>query len=624
MALRSVYTGGAESSGSANSPFPDLTMRMTLRSLAHLLPLLTAPLATPFAWGQSDAPTVRMHDLRALELLAYPMDYGVDLRLPLQSSHLDTLESDYGQSPQVPLEEASEASMDTWIGLLVDVLESEGVDELFEVEPRAGFLRIGASGPIHARVEEILTDLEAQLLRTAQLEAHLLPLGVGQDLGPLLGPAETAALLAAHPPVATARTNAVLGRRTRMGTLRWQAELTDYDVEVAETSSVSDPQVTRLVDGLELGAIVVPQDADRVLVRVWGRSTLPAAAVEHVSIDDQRNLGVRLPRQASTIVTSASILRAGGSMLVGHDRHAEGLLLVRVAGIDAAPSDAPFVNVGALLAPPLIAKLPQVWGPQPSGGMYLEPPLDEVMEQLTARLFGSGWELVDYLRTALDEAGLEALVRVIGPVAFVPDAGARTLVEKTVREWKSIGDRIVTLDLRFGTVDAETARAAQAGNWEPQGLLEDLPVRATGSCRPGDAVMLVGGEERYYLQDFDVEIASHTSIGDPTVMDSFDGFTFWCCPAVGRGGRVVAWTDLVIVQALESVGRGNVAWESGERQDGRDPLVHRASFELPSSARATHRSTASLPDGEWTLITVAELRGTDRCLVALLKASVDQ
>ena len=51
---------------------------------------------------------------------------------------------------------------------------------------------------------------------------------------------------------------------------------------------------------------------------------------------------------------------------------------------------------------------------------------------------------------------------------------------------------------------------------------------------------MVGGEERWYLQDYDVEIAEKATIADPTVVDQFQGFTFWCRPTASRAGRVVA------------------------------------------------------------------------------------
>ena len=47
------------------------------------------------------------------------------------------------------------------------------LSHVFELEPRGGFLRVHGTGPVHARIEGILADLEGQLLRTAKIEAHL-------------------------------------------------------------------------------------------------------------------------------------------------------------------------------------------------------------------------------------------------------------------------------------------------------------------------------------------------------------------------------------------------------------------------------------------------------------------
>ena len=56
--------------------------------------------------------------------------------------------------------------------------------------------------------------------------------------------------------------------------------------------------------------------------------------------------------------------------------------------------------------------------------------------------------------------------------------------------------------------------------------------------------------------------------------------------------------------------------------------VPQAQLDLPYdapdlAARATLRKTASLMDGEWTLLTVGDMPGTGKSLVALLKAEIE-
>jgi hypothetical protein len=605
-----------------------MSMRILPFAFLYLAVFSVAPVLATQDDGESA--TVRWHDLRALTSIGFPGAVGVDLRMPLQSSFLDNMEADSGEGPQVPLEESWTLDPDSLIGLLVDVLEAEDVDELIDIEPRAGFLRVRASEAVHQRLAAILAELEAQLLRTVELEVFVMPADLPKDVGPVLDASTTARVLADHPPLDVHGARIPLGRRARLGSQRWQAQMIDYEVEVAEKATVADPQVTRLIEGLEFGAIVHSLPDGRLFLRAWSRNTREASPPRRVCVNTQQDLWIELPHQATSITCGAASLADGGGLLLGHDRHPGGMLLVRARRqplAQPASGSGTFVPVGALIAPPLIPHRPSVWGPQPSGGMIESDEWHEFEGGLSEGMFEDVWQLEDHLREGADRADLRGLLRVVGPLIYLPGRGAdssatRTLVEGRVAEWTALTTRTVSVDLRFGLLERAAALDLRTGGADIEAQLGLLPWRATGACRPGDGLMIIGGDERFYVQDLDVELANAATNADPVIGNLFTGFTLWCRPSLARGGRIVVYTDLAFHHVSEASRFEPVAWEMFPRQEDRPPLNTSGQVELPVATQTKLRAPVSLADGQWSLVRVNSLQGTDQVLVVAMRAQV--
>lgn len=593
----------------------------------HLPLLLTAALAlAPPGLPQEPEGSARF-DVRAIESTFLPTARGVDLRLPLESAFLANMEP--SRHVPVRLEEPFTMDEDLWQSFLSECLEAEGVEDFFGVGLQAGFLEVEGPPQVLERVGAIIADLERHLLRTVDLEAIVLdPDSVPPGTGAVLSSEEVDALLAAAVLVEYVRASAPLGRRARLSTRSSEAQLIDYDVEVAEAQSVNDPQVTVIQEGSEVGAVVHATVGGGFFVRTWARRAAQRGVPREVETRIRESSPVRLPRVASTLSAGSGWIPDGGGLLLGHDRDPEGLWLLRVRDGSRAsdePQRSPFVPVGCLLAPPLVPSLPQVYGATPSGGWSDEDLLDDIAQELARPVYRNPYQFMDSL--AGDMENREGGLHLLGSAVYAH--GSQALLDRTIERVRNRSApllRTVEMDLRIGLAERSVAARLARGELSPADLAPELESRLSGACRVGDCMLVVGGEESYYVCDYDVEIASGSSMADPVLQTTFEGFTFWCRPTVATDGTVVAWTDLVWVQPLRDRLQVHFSWTSSnipkEGPVTAPPTRSTGIFELPKSTRTALRSTLMLEPGSWTLLTCAGLEGTERVLVVVAKASV--
>jgi hypothetical protein len=136
-------------------------------------------------------------------------------------------------------------------------------------------------------------------------------------------------------------------------------------------------------------------------------------------------------------------------------------------------------------------------------------------------------------------------------------------------------------------------------------------------------MMVVGGKEGFYVQDFDVEVAEAAAAADPILGVTFEGLTFWWRPTVASDGTIVAWTDLRWLEPIRDLNRVSVSWWQSFKADKNDspaPVRSTGTIELPHSARAAMRGPLQLEPGTWELVTCSNLDGTDHVLVVVARA----
>lgn len=577
---------------------------------------------------------VRWYDVRSLLAGAVVDPEGVDLRLPLAGAYLDRLEPD---GYDVALEEHDESGPAAWLeNALFDLGDRWPGGEL-DLEKQAGFLRVEASLRAQEAFSTVLSDLSRYASRAVQIEVFVLPATAAPEgTGAVLGTERTTELLAGVEPVDYSRKLTRLGQRAYLGGEGYTSILYDYDVEVATKARVADPQITVLPEGIELGVIVRESLAGGFRVRAWGRRSVPEETVRRVELPQFGGAALELPASASSMGVGSATLESGGSLLLRHGAGPDGVWLIRVTEREAATSSegsgSRFVPLGDLTSTPLWVSSPWLPRTSPSGG-YLPCCYESILEQLgedaTARVFYPE-ELRDRIRERAEELELDGAIALVGHVLYV--RGTPSFLDWASREVvaleRELTSETVEVDVRYAVL-ARGAALRMAAAEDPASLVERLDGRLLGACRMGETMLLLEGNERFYLMDHDVEIAQGSAIPDPIIGDVFDGVSFWCRPTRANGSALSAWVDLQ-VQEEARAGREleTPVWRPRqEEQTEDDPLptgtmVAEALVELPATARARLFSNVALEDGQWVLLCCTALAGTDRSLVAVARAKV--
>ncbi len=591
--------------------------------------LLSAGAASSFP----EDTVVRWYDVRSLHAVGVVDPGGVDLRLPLRSSFLYNLEPD---GYDVHLEEDYGPGPDGWVENVLYDLGDRWPGGEFDAESRAGFLRLQASPLAHEEFAAVLGDLRRHVSRSVEVEVFVLPATVlATGTRSVLGAKETAALLAGAEPLDYSRKAARLGQRVRLGGEGFAATLIDYDVEVAKKSRVPDPQVTVLREGIELGVVIRESFAGGYRVRAWGRRTVPEDPPRKVVLEHFGGAPLELPATSSVLGVGSATIPNGGCLVLGQDWSSDGVWLIRVSETDPGRSlqvgGSRFVPLGDLTSVPLLVESPRLPFAQPSGGLHVEEEttVSQLGDTATERLF-SPEDLRDRIRDRAADLELEGRIALVGHSLYLRGTPA-------FLDWASgeIGElhhglvsETVELDVRLGTLKRGAAlQLVSADDLAP--LVERLDQRLLGACRLGDSLLLLGGTERFYLQDHDVEIAESAAIPDPIINELFEGVSFWCRPSRVGGGSLSAWVDLQVQEAARDPRRLPISvWEPREveqRDDDPAPTgtyTLNAQVELPATARAELTSNVLMKDGEWTLLCCTSLAGSDRSLVAVARARV--
>ncbi|MFM8979562.1 MAG: hypothetical protein ACKOSS_03765 [Planctomycetia bacterium] len=326
------------------------------------------------------------------------------------------------------------------------------------------------------------------------------------------------------------------------------AYVTDYDVEVAQRSSASDPYVSALRTGLSVQATLWPGLRAGELRLELDARLAELLRVEPGTAGDQRPL--ELPQVASTqVVASATLQDRAWTVLPGAAPRGEAthvLLLARASRASDWPEGVP---AGHLLAAPAAgtaeAALEQrafpahalVRSPASRRAPDLallssgegQPPLTDLDAPGVPSALGAE-ELTSLLRTLLPPEAwgarggsadlrlstLEA--RAPAPTLEAIGGLLRTLEEGLAPAYE-VEARLVDLPANSPVLaglllspEAEAALSRALGAGEATAL-EQLRVQARAAQRNHVSAL----EQRSYVQDLDIEIAQETSIVDPVV-----------------------------------------------------------------------------------------------------------
>jgi hypothetical protein len=341
-----------------------------------------------------------------------------------------------------------------------------------------------------------------------------------------------------------------------------------------------------------------------------------------VPLDTLEGSAIQSPTIASALAAGSAEVEDGGALVLAQDWNTQGAWLVRVRGGGPAPGpDVPWVPLGGLGAKPLVPLAPPIASPAPSGGFAEPERFGQQLRERDEEPALSTSAVIDFLGRAQEDAALRGpMIAVDGALWCGAPGPLLDLVRERVRAWDAEHGGTVAVEVRLGLVP----RTSDVG-------VADLPQRMTGAVCPGDALLLVGGSERFYLQDHDVEIADSSFVADPVQRTLFDGVSRWCRAARARDGRLSLAVELEVQELLGEPARIDVIFPpaieghgSHDGGSGRRPPTgppRNAPIELPHTTRTGVRTRLSVVAGDWTQLARMPLPGTDRELRAVIRAT---
>lgn len=403
---------------------------------------------------------------------------------------------------------------------------------------------VNADATTHAAIEALLSELETWALRDCRIELHLLDSAALATHVGVLTSAETQALLKSEFVRSTQVIRGRFGRPASIEMISRQAFLMNFDIEVAQFASATDPQVSVLQEGLLGGVLLEERTGGMLTMRMWGRwceATQPMESIV-VGLHGER---MHVPVVDAQLFVASADLRSGESIVLGGTEMPMSLLLrVRCDVADATePQLLKRVDLADAMDHPHFRGPLRAIQPSPSFGwneIFTSP---DVWKELASPLDP---------REVVHDAG----VRVELPHAVL---GKQLLVRATDEELEAVRESFAgyipapvetyVVELRKGSVlldrlhDLENAAADE--------LVELLPGKTTGVVRGGDSLVLVGGTQRTYVKDYEIEVAQGVHIAGPVIDDIFGGLAVWACVLPSAEGFVELQHEVRHTQILD-------------------------------------------------------------------------
>lgn len=582
--------------------------------------LAAAALLSPTPSAQDDSSVRHWYDVRdilAASAAVYPL---VDSRLHLTSAWIDQLEPDAYPTYGLDAESLTADALET---TLEDVIAARGAD-VESIRHRAGRFVVDGSRSAHAAVVETLAGFRDVVHDRRTVEVYRVPEErIPDDGRSLLGSAAAERLLAGLQDTLVARESFRIGHPGRVADIRDVAYLQDYDVEVAQFAANSDPVVSILHCGVDVGLrIERASDDARIVLRTWGRDGELDGALRVVEVPSLGESPIELPRMRTSSWTASAILEPGGALVLDHDGGGAAGLIVRVLD-DGPKASRARVALGELVLPPMRPGLPDLPLVDPSQGRASPPDAPSFARDL--------WEdeadRATYVLRELRADDRSAVSTPLGSELLFHDAPAQADVARRIRAMLLEGLAVsnIEFDVRYAVLPLDEARALREPDALPD-FVESATGRLRGSAVEGDALRLIGGTETAHVQDHDVQIAQAATIADPILHGVFEGVGLWCTATRAPDGRVAAWFD-VQWQRMDDPMRDlrTAAFvpsaEERERPHPRGEFVAQLVIELPILHRATTRTQVIADPGAWTLLCVRRIAGTENALVVAARTT---
>lgn len=606
-------------------------LRFTPR-IAVLGILLGAHSSAGLPQGEAGGESLRWYDLRPIVRSKETGVRPVDMRLPLNAAFLDRL--DVEAEPLLrPILSLSETEIGNFIERSIQTSPGATLEQRRDI---GGKLLLEANPEGH-RIAQSITEAAA---RWNQAGAHLEVFEVpGEALQPGVGAILSKAALDQFVASGTARSlgrkhlrfgdNGILGEETRTTFLH------DYDVEVASGSVGSDISVSVLRTGARMGLRVeLARDRKHVILRAFGRNSTVSGPMRTVGLPAFAGAELEMPSLGVALFSCSARLGAGEALVMHAGDPRAPAIIARVIALDVPSAQG---GTAALL-----------FGDMFLGDRRRDPVEISVAEPSNGRskpkvgiaAIASPWSVDelpiatdarDFVDEVLGERAIASRILPMGNVGlFAGEPSVATSLRGQIESLSAgLARPTIEIEVAYRTFDRDSeAKLASPGDYARLASAEGT-LRLRGACLEGDTMQLVGGRDSAYVQDHDVQIAGGSSIMDPIVGTVFEGLSFWCSPITRGDGPVGAWVDFQFVDSAPPIrtsmaARYSYPWSSVMEQQPRasGKFFRDLPVELPETRQARTQGNVSFAPDAWSLLAAQPIAGTNKQLVAVIRATV--
>jgi len=499
---------------------------MTMYRICLLANLLLLACAAPYLRCQELV--TKAYDLRALVAAEAPWVAG-ELRTPKA-----------GSSDQVFGREARAfGAIDS--DMLQFVLECAfGPSENGSAQPlldlQNGILLATADEKAQERLQAWIDLCYYVFMEQVTLELHVLPTSVLNGSSSVLRREEVDSLLRTSLPHPCFRVTGRVGAELFLGSLGSMDIVRDYDVEVAQKAAISDPKIDKLLTGIAWGLRARRCVDGRLLLQVEGQEAASPSAprqldVQHRDLRGKRQaVAIQLPALEYASINAVARVRDGEAMLLGGGTGQGSAYCIRLHRVTPAAEQ----GKGSWIWLP-VADLGLSGTMQWSANLLPIRPGDESPwssrnEALKLHQETTLTQVLTHLRRI--HAAAEVVTFPMGELLLHADSANQGIIKKVVTDLAAITQQDLTLEVRSGRLAASDAfllATSRTDANEVAGRLPTTTLLPTLVDTPFHHVLVM---EHSYLSDFDVEIASDSSVPNPIVRTAVTGLAI--------AGRVLA------------------------------------------------------------------------------------
>ena len=388
-----------------------------------------------------------------------------------------------------------------------------------------------------------------------------------------------------------------------------QSFIADYDVEVAQKSTIADPIVRSLRDGMDLRIRLCATPTGEAFVEASAvAATLNGMNDRSVAAPDRPLL--QLPSTESEVAFSSAVLENGGVMIMGSGASANTMYALRVQIGDAPQTNIPntrVIQLGALCAPVNDAGPLRLGRPMLAAHTDFDSENPEDVHEHYSLIEAD--RLVDILSNGVNkdfhdnEHNGMWVINHSALIVWSRDSDTLRKTQEYIAGLHAQRARSISLELRYGLVESlKTSR----GN----STLADLAGKLSGSlhgCSVAQRrIRLLSGSEQGLVRDFDVEIAQESTAFDPIIATIFDGAALKAELTMLEGGSIGL--------------KGLFGFQSVAAPMKQVRLGHSTaeSIDLPRAEETEVDIRASLSDSKWMLVEAVPMKG--KTFVVMVRA----